>query len=370
VAAEDVAAGAAAEEASEPLPGDDRTPHPRVQSTRAVTIDAPPEQVWPWLLQMGIGRAGFYTHDWVGRLIAHARYVEGKHSATRIHPEIPPLQAGDTVPMGAGAFATVPEVEPYRHLVGQETYVLRALPGGKTRLIARYRGAGFVSPAAHAIRPDAGRLPGCCGSPSFTSAAPTWPCVGSTSSSPTPCTTTWRPGCSPGSRHARKESTPMPPALTRRPPPWSRGGHELTVHGPPSRSGPGLPASPASRPSTLSPGCRSSRACCTSCAPGCEGAPADAPVSPAPSLPGEVLVSPGNGFRCPLTEPAERYGAQSGSVTDIHLPKWFAHNMPAIHTPLLVVMTYLHARKLRPRQTLKNGQRRAPPVTAVPGRVW
>jgi hypothetical protein len=58
-------------------------------------------------------------------------------------------------------------------------------------------------------------------------------------------------------------------------------------------------------------------------------------------------------------------------VTDIHLPKWFAHNMPAIHTPLLVVMTYLHARKLRrPRQTLKNGQRRAPPVTAVPGRVW
>jgi hypothetical protein len=56
--------GATAEEASEPLPGDDRTPHPRVQSTRAVTIGAPPEQVWPWLLQMGIGRAGFYTHDW------------------------------------------------------------------------------------------------------------------------------------------------------------------------------------------------------------------------------------------------------------------------------------------------------------------
>jgi hypothetical protein len=86
---------------------------------------------------------------------------------------------------------------------------------------------------------------------------------------------------------------------------------------------------------------------------------------------GETLVFAGNGFRCPLTGLAERYGAQSGSVTDIHLPKWFAHNMPTIHTPLLVVMTYLHARKLRrPRQTLKNGQRRAPPVTAVPGRVW
>jgi hypothetical protein len=62
---------------------------------------------------------------------------------------------------------------------------------------------------------------------------------------------------------------------------------------------------------------------------------------------GEVLVFAGNGFRCPLTALAERYGAPSGSVTDIYLPKWFAHNMPAIHTPLLVLMTYLHARNLR-----------------------
>lgn len=62
---------------------------------------------------------------------------------------------------------------------------------------------------------------------------------------------------------------------------------------------------------------------------------------------GEVLVFAGNGFRCPLTDLAERYGAHSGSVTDIYLPKWFAHNMPAIHTPLLVLMTYLHARNLR-----------------------
>jgi hypothetical protein len=143
--------GATAEEASEHLPGDDRTPRRRVQSTRAVTIDAPPEQVWPWLLQMGIGRAGFYTHDLAERLIAHARYVEGKHSATRIHPGVPPLQVGDTVPMGAGTFAPAVEVEPYRHLVAQEAKVLRALAGNKTRLIARYRGMRFVSPAARAI---------------------------------------------------------------------------------------------------------------------------------------------------------------------------------------------------------------------------
>ena len=71
---------------------------------------------------------------------------------------------------------------------------------------------------------------------------------------------------------------------------------------------------------------------------------------------GEVLVFAGNGFRCPLTELAERYGAPGGSVTDIYLPKWFAHNMPAIHVPLLVLMTCLHARNLRrSRQARRNG---------------
>jgi hypothetical protein len=151
--------GATDQEVRERLPGDDRTPTPRVQSTRAVTIDAPPERVWPWLMQMGIGRAGFYSHDWVERLICRARYVEGTHSATRIHPELAALKVGDAVPMGAGAFATVSEVKPYEHLVAQETFVLRRLPGERTRLITRYRAMGFISPAAHAIRPDAGPVP-------------------------------------------------------------------------------------------------------------------------------------------------------------------------------------------------------------------
>ncbi len=151
--------GATAQEASEALPGDGYTPHPRTQSTRAVTIGAPPERVWPWLMQMGIGRGGFYTHDWVERLLFQAHYAEGRHSATRIHPELPPLKTGDSVPMGGGVFAPVSELEPYRHLVAQETYVLRPLPGGKTRLIARYRGMGYLSPAAHAVRVDARPLP-------------------------------------------------------------------------------------------------------------------------------------------------------------------------------------------------------------------
>lgn len=61
----------------------------------------------------------------------------------------------------------------------------------------------------------------------------------------------------------------------------------------------------------------------------------------------ESLVYVGNGCRCPLTQLAERYGAVRGSVTDIFLPDWFAHNIPAIHTPLLPLVAYLHARNLR-----------------------
>ena len=61
----------------------------------------------------------------------------------------------------------------------------------------------------------------------------------------------------------------------------------------------------------------------------------------------ETLVFAANGFRCPLTELAEHYGAERGSVTDVYLPKWFAHSIPAIHAPLLVLVTYLHARNLR-----------------------
>jgi len=62
---------------------------------------------------------------------------------------------------------------------------------------------------------------------------------------------------------------------------------------------------------------------------------------------GEVLVFAANGFRCPLTNLAERCGADSGSVTDLYLPRWFAHNMPAIHVPVLILTAYLHARNIR-----------------------
>jgi hypothetical protein len=61
----------------------------------------------------------------------------------------------------------------------------------------------------------------------------------------------------------------------------------------------------------------------------------------------ESLIFAANGFRCPLTQVAERVGAERGSVTDIYLPYWFAHNLPAIHVPLIMLAGYLHGRNLR-----------------------
>jgi hypothetical protein len=64
----------------------------------------------------------------------------------------------------------------------------------------------------------------------------------------------------------------------------------------------------------------------------------------------ESLIYAGNGFRCPLTQVAERLGAKDGSVTDIYLPRWFAHNLPAIHLPLIGLAAFLHIRNLQARR--------------------
>jgi len=61
----------------------------------------------------------------------------------------------------------------------------------------------------------------------------------------------------------------------------------------------------------------------------------------------ETAIFAGNGFHCPLTAVAQRLGDESGSVTDIYLPGWFARNLPAIHVPLIVLAVTLHWRNLR-----------------------
>jgi hypothetical protein len=69
---------------------------------------------------------------------------------------------------------------------------------------------------------------------------------------------------------------------------------------------------------------------------------------------GECLIFAANGYRCPLTKWAESLGAHRGGVTDIYLPKWVAHNLPAIHVPMILLAVALHGRNLRHRRTEAN----------------
>lgn len=96
------------EEASKPLPGDDVIANPTVADTRGITIAAPPEQIWPWLLQMGYGRAGWYSYD---------RLDNEGHSVHKILPDYQHLELGDVVPTHPGGGFRVERLEPGRHLV-------------------------------------------------------------------------------------------------------------------------------------------------------------------------------------------------------------------------------------------------------------
>lgn len=150
--------GATPEERHRELPGDELCRDPQAQTTHATTIDAPPAQVWPWLVQMGWGRGQWYTARWVDKLFFH----ENGPSADHIHPQWQDLKIGDRVLDGAPdkhtAF-TVALLEPNRHLVLRSlehlppewadkygaaidwswAFVLDELPGDRTRFIFRSR---------------------------------------------------------------------------------------------------------------------------------------------------------------------------------------------------------------------------------------
>jgi hypothetical protein len=90
------------------LPGDELVPGPSEIETRGITIDAPPANVWPWLVQMGFGRAGWYSYD---------RMDMAGRSADRIVTEWQDLAVGDTVPTHPGGGLVVKSIEPQRSLV-------------------------------------------------------------------------------------------------------------------------------------------------------------------------------------------------------------------------------------------------------------
>ncbi len=96
------------DEAAAPLPGDDLVVDATVSETRGVEIGAPPEAVWPWLVQMGYGRAGWYSYDAID--------MKGG-SAERIVPELQDLAVGDSVPNAPDTAFVVSVLEPGRALV-------------------------------------------------------------------------------------------------------------------------------------------------------------------------------------------------------------------------------------------------------------
>jgi hypothetical protein len=95
------------------MAGDALIAQPTYSGTMAVIVDAKPEHVWPWLMQIGYQRGGLYSYDWLDRLFG---YLD-RPSATRILPEFQHLAVGDHIPLGRGPSWPVAVVEPGRALV-------------------------------------------------------------------------------------------------------------------------------------------------------------------------------------------------------------------------------------------------------------
>jgi hypothetical protein len=88
--------GATDAEVHRSLPGDDLVPHPRWQYTNAVTIEAPATDVWPWLVQIGQGRGGWYSYEWLENLFGC-----DIHNSNQIIREFQDLAVGDSVRLAA-----------------------------------------------------------------------------------------------------------------------------------------------------------------------------------------------------------------------------------------------------------------------------
>ncbi|MGZ3681511.1 MAG: hypothetical protein ACXWQR_24350 [Ktedonobacterales bacterium] len=181
--------GATEAEVNAPLPGDEMVRHPWLETTHAITISASAAAVWPWLLQMGYGRAGWYTNNWWYRLIDTYVFHVDMPRVDRILPHLQQLAVGDVIPDGppGTAYFTVMGLEPGRSLSLYSTthptvwlprtlrdnpslgihgelgwaFVLREPEPGTTRLILRSRLSGEPAPYrafAQALMPPADLL--------------------------------------------------------------------------------------------------------------------------------------------------------------------------------------------------------------------
>jgi hypothetical protein len=137
--------GATDEEIQRPMPMDDHVPTPRLDSTMAITIEAPPGRIWPWLVQMGDApRAGYYSYAWIERLLGMD--IE---NSRRVLPAYQRVEVGDALDR-AGTM-TVLAVEPGHHLVlgpppsvdtvrASWAFALYPIDEGRTRLVTRVHG--------------------------------------------------------------------------------------------------------------------------------------------------------------------------------------------------------------------------------------
>lgn len=155
--------GAIADEIVAALPGDALLPRADVTSTRAITVHAPRDRVWPWIAQLGQGRGGFYSYDRLENL-AGCRI----HSAREIVPDWQHVEVGDTVHLHPTVGLAVAVVEPGQALVlhggvpiGRSAppydstwaWILRDGPDGTTRLVVRERYVYTGRWAALIVRP-------------------------------------------------------------------------------------------------------------------------------------------------------------------------------------------------------------------------
>ena len=123
--------GATDDEVYRSLPGDALVPHPMMETTHAITISAPAAAIWPWLVQMGYHRAGWYTDSWYSWVDKYFFRIERPPSADHILPQFQHLAVGDTVPDGppGTAFFTVAQLEPELALVlYSTTHILMMAP--------------------------------------------------------------------------------------------------------------------------------------------------------------------------------------------------------------------------------------------------
>jgi hypothetical protein len=145
--------GATDVEVARAMPGDEIQTQPIFNATRAITINARPEQIWPWLVQIGYLRAGWYGYDWIDN--------DGIASADHIIPALQHLKVGDDMPIWKGNNYKVVAVEPNRYLVWESmnardsmTLALYPLDANHTRLVWRKHDAPYIWTSPSIIIPQ------------------------------------------------------------------------------------------------------------------------------------------------------------------------------------------------------------------------